>query len=72
MMVAMSVLGFALGLSQTTTMDWVVDLVDDTSRGSALGMRVATNRRRSDVHPRGGGRDIRRFGVEAAFVLLAW
>ena len=44
MMVAMSVLGFALGLSQTTTMDWVVDLVDDTSRGSALGLRVATNR----------------------------
>ena len=40
----MSVLGFALGLSQTTTMDWVVDLVDDTSRGSALGLRVATNR----------------------------
>ena len=44
MMVAMSVLGFALGLSQTTTMDWVVNLVEDTSRGSALGLRVATNR----------------------------
>ena len=44
MMIAMSVLGFALGLSQTTTMDWVVNLVDDTSRGSALGLRVATNR----------------------------
>ena len=44
MMLAMSVLGFALGLSQTTTMDWVVNLVDDTSRGSALGLRVATNR----------------------------
>ena len=44
MMLAMSVLGFALGLTQTTTMDWVVDLVDDTSRGSALGLRVATDR----------------------------
>ena len=40
----MALLGFALGLSQTTTMDWVVNLVDDTSRGSALGLRVATNR----------------------------
>jgi MFS family permease len=36
MMLAMSVLGFAIGLTQTTTMDWVVALVDDTSRGPAL------------------------------------
>jgi MFS family permease len=63
MMLAMSVLGFALGLTQTTTMDWVVDL---------LGARHARRDqpRRSDVHPRRGGRGVTvvrcRGGVRAA------
>jgi MFS family permease len=71
MMAAMSLLGFALGLSQTTTMDWVVDLVDDTSRGSALGLRVATNRVGQAFILAVAGAVSGALGVEAAFVLLA-
>jgi MFS family permease len=71
MMVAMSVLGFALGLSQTTTMDWVVDLVDDTSRGSALGLRVATNRVGQTFILAAAGWASQAWGVEIAFALLA-
>ena len=71
MMVAMSVLGFALGLSQTTTMDWVVNLVDDTSRGSALGLRVATNRVGQAFILAVAGAVSGVWGVEAAFALLA-
>jgi predicted MFS family arabinose efflux permease len=71
MMIAMSVLGFALGLSQTTTMDWVVNLVDDTSRGSALGLRVATNRVGQAFILAVAGAISEVWGVEAAFVLLA-
>ena len=71
MMVAMSVLGFAIGLTQTTTMDWVVDLVDDTSRGSALGMRVATNRVGQTFILAAAGVVSQWFGVESAFALLA-
>lgn len=71
MMLAMSVLGFAIGLTQTTTMDWVVDLVDDTSRGSALGMRVATNRVGQTFILAAAGAVSQWFGVEAAFALLA-
>jgi predicted MFS family arabinose efflux permease len=71
MVFAMSVLGFALGLSQTTTMDWVVNLVGDTSRGSALGLRVATNRvgQASSLAVAGAVSGI--WGVQAAFALLA-
>jgi predicted MFS family arabinose efflux permease len=72
MMLAMSVLGFAIGLTQTTTMDWVVDLVDDTSRGSALGMRVATNRVGQTFILAAAGVASQWFGVEAAFALLAF
>jgi MFS family permease len=68
---AMAVLGFALGLSQTTTMDWVVNLVDDTSRGSALGLRVATNRLGQTVILVVAGAVSGWFGVQAAFLLLA-
>jgi MFS family permease len=71
MMVAMSVLGFALGLSQTTTMDWVVNLVEDTSRGSALGLRVATNRVGQTFILAVAGAVSGVWGVEAAFGLLA-
>lgn len=71
MMIAMSVLGFALGLSQTTTMDWVVNLVDDTSRGSALGLRVATNRVGQTFILAVAGAVSGVWGVEAAFGLLA-
>jgi MFS family permease len=71
MMIAMSVLGFALGLSQTTTMDWVVDLVDDTSRGSALGLRVATNRVGQAFILAAAGAASQVWGVEVAFALLA-
>lgn len=71
MMLAMSVLGFAIGLTQTTTMDWVVDLVDDTSRGSALGMRVATNRVGQTFILAAAGVASQWLGVEAAFALLA-
>ena len=71
MIVAMSVLGFALGLSQTTTMDWVVNLVDDTSRGSALGLRVATNRLGQTIILAAAGAVSGWLGVQTAFVLLA-
>jgi predicted MFS family arabinose efflux permease len=71
MMIAMSVLGFALGLSQTTTMDWVVNLVDDTSRGSALGLRVATNRVGQAFILAVAGAVSGVLGVQAAFALLA-
>ena len=71
MMVAMSVLGFALGLSQTTTMDWVVNLVDPTSRGSALGLRVATNRLGQVFVLAAAGAVSQLWGVETAFALLA-
>jgi MFS family permease len=71
MMLSMSVLGFAIGLTQTTTMDWVVELVDDTSRGSALGMRVATNRVGQTFILAAAGVASQWFGVEAAFALLA-
>jgi hypothetical protein len=65
------VLGFALGLSQTTTMDWVVNLVDDTSRGSALGLRVATNRLGQTIILAVAGIVSGWLGVQSAFVLLA-
>jgi branched-subunit amino acid ABC-type transport system permease component len=71
MILAMSVLGFALGLSQTTTMDWVVNLVDDTSRGSALGLRVATNRLGQTIILALAGVISGWLGVQMAFVLLA-
>jgi MFS family permease len=71
MMLSMSVLGFAIGLTQTTTMDWVVDLVDDTSRGSALGLRVATNRVGQTFILAAAGAASQWFGVETAFALLA-
>jgi MFS family permease len=71
MMLAMSVLGFALGLSQTTTMDWVVNLVDDTSRGSALGLRLATNRVGQTFILAVAGVVSQAWGVQAAFALLA-
>jgi MFS family permease len=69
--IAMSVLGFALGLSQTTTMDWVVNLVDETSRGSALGLRVATNRLGQTVILVAAGAVSGWLGVQMAFILLA-
>jgi predicted MFS family arabinose efflux permease len=71
MMIAMSVLGFALGISQTTTMHWVVNLVDDTSRGSALGLRVATNRVGQAFILAVAGAVSGIWGVETAFALLA-
>ena len=71
MMLAMSMLGFALGLTQTTTMDWVVDLVDDTSRRSALGLRVATNRVGQTFILVAAGVASQWWGVETAFALLA-
>jgi sugar phosphate permease len=52
-------------------MDWVVDLVDDTSRGSALGLRVATNRVGQAFILAVAGAVSGALGVEAAFVLLA-
>ncbi len=68
---AMTVLGFALGLSQTTTLNWVVDLVDHRSRGSVLGLRVATNRVGQAVVLAATGALSGVFGVSTSFVLLA-
>lgn len=64
------VLGYALGLTQTTTMAWVVDLVDDSSRGSALGLRVATNRLGQAVVVAAAGLVAGALGVASAFVML--
>ena len=79
MIVAMSVLGFALGLSQTTTIDWVVDLVEDTSkirprpapgdqspwpdRGAGGGRRGVGVARSSDRLRDAGGGDVRHRGA---------
>ncbi|WNG86326.1 MFS transporter [Mycobacterium sp. ITM-2016-00317] len=71
LVIAMGVLGFALGLSQTTTMDWVVNLVDKTSRGSALGLRVATNRLGQTFVLVAAGAVSGWLGVRMAFVMLA-
>ena len=71
MCAAMAVLGVALGLSQTTTMDWVVELVDHRSRGSALGLRVATNRVGQAFVLAATGALSGALGVVTAFVLIA-
>lgn len=71
MILAMAVLGFALGLSQTTTMDWVVNLVDETSRGSALGLRMATNRLGQTLILVAAGAMSGWLGVQMAFIMLA-
>ena len=63
-------LGYALGLTQTTTMDWVVGLVADTSRGSALGLRLASNRLGQAVVVAAAGLVTGLLGVASAFVLL--
>lgn len=63
-------LGFALGLTQTTTMAWVVGLVDDTSRGSALGLRLASNRLGQVLVVAVAGVVADTAGVTTAFVLL--
>ena len=65
-----AVLGYALGLTQTTTMDWVVGLVADTSRGSALGLRLASNRLGQAVVVATAGIVTGVLGVASAFVLL--
>ncbi len=65
-----AVLGFAIGLTQTTTMDWVVALVDDTSRGSALGMRLASNRLGQVAVVALAGLVAEIAGVRSAFVVL--
>jgi len=52
-------------------MDWVVNLVDDTSRGSALGLRVATNRVGQAFILAVAGAVSGAWGVQTAFVLLA-
>lgn len=70
LLVLAAVLGFALGLTQTTTMAWVVGLVDDTSRGSALGLRLASNRLGQVVVVAVAGVVADTAGVTAAFVLL--
>jgi predicted MFS family arabinose efflux permease len=70
LLIAMSLLGFVLGISQTTTMGWVIDLVDDTSRGSALGLRVATNRLAQCCVLVVVGAVSAAWGIEAAFGLL--
>jgi predicted MFS family arabinose efflux permease len=64
------VLGYMLGLTQTTTMDWVVGLVDHTSRGSALGLRLATNRLGQAAVLAAAGVVTGVLGVEAAFIVL--
>jgi predicted MFS family arabinose efflux permease len=71
LIIAMAILGFALGLSQTTTMDWVVNLVDETSRGSALGLRVATNRLGQTFILAAAGAVSGWLGVQMAFIMLA-
>lgn len=42
--IAMILLGVALGVPQPLTLAWVVDLAGEKLRGSALGLRVASNR----------------------------
>jgi len=63
-------LGIVLGLTQTTTLDWVVGLVDDTSRGSALGLRLATNRLGQSLVVGLAGLLTGAFGVASAFLTL--
>lgn len=70
LVIVSAVLGLALGLAQTTTLDWVVALVDDTSRGSALGLRLATNRLGQALVVGAAGLVIGVLGVSSAFVIL--
>lgn len=65
-----AVLGVVLGLTQTTTLDWVVGLVDDTSRGSALGLRLASNRLGQSLVVALAGLLTGAFGVTSAFLTL--
>lgn len=63
-------LGLVLGLTQTTTLDWVVGLVDDTSRGSALGLRLATNRLGQSLVVALAGLVAGALGIASAFLTL--
>lgn len=67
----MVVLGYLLALSQTVTMVWVVGLVSSSSRGSALGMRLASNRVGQVAVPGLAGLLSPSAGVAAVFYLLA-
>jgi sugar phosphate permease len=67
----MVVLGYVLALSQTVTMVWVVGLVPTGSRGSALGMRLASNRVGQVAVPGLAGLLSGSAGVTAVFYILA-
>jgi sugar phosphate permease len=67
----MVVLGYLLALSQTVTMVWVVGLASPRSRGSALGMRLASNRVGQVAVPGVAGLLSGSAGVTAVFYLLA-
>jgi MFS family permease len=67
----MVVLGYLLALSQTVTMVWVVGLASPRSRGSALGMRLASNRVGQVAVPGLAGLLSGSAGVTAVFYLLA-
>lgn len=67
----MVVLGYLLALSQTVTMVWVVGLVSPRSRGSALGMRLTSNRVGQVAVPGVAGLLSGSAGVTAVFYLLA-
>lgn len=69
--VPMAVLGFLLALTQTITMVWVVALVPEDSRGSALGLRLAGNRLGQLTVPGLAGLLAGVAGVSPVFYLLA-
>jgi MFS family permease len=69
--VVMTMLGYLLAMSQTVTMVWVAALAAPSSRGSALGLRLASNRVGQVAVPGLAGLLSGSAGVTSVFYVLA-
>lgn len=67
----MIVVGFALGMGQPLTMSWVAGLVPETSRSTALAVRLGANRAGQVVVPAVAGVVAGASGAGGVFVLTA-
>lgn len=71
LVVLMLVAGFALGIGQPLTMSWVVSLVPETSRATALALRLGANRAGQVAVPVVAGVVAGVGGAAGVFVLTA-
>lgn len=71
LVVFMILVGFALGMGQPLTMSWVVGLVPETSRSTALAVRLGANRAGQVVVPTAAGVVAGAAGAGGVFVLTA-